>query len=119
MSNRPNLPSTSLDANKKATHEMREQHHAKILKAIGQLKLATYEQIGAKTGLDKIAIARRLCELERTGIIHKPGLKANTTSGRQAFLYQLTNQPALTVTQQVDALINNATEPFIQQSLFP
>lgn len=113
------LPSTSLDANKRATQEMREDHHAKIIAALTELRVANYEQLGAKTGLDKIAIARRLSELERAQIIYKPGLKSNTSSGRQAFNYSLTNQPPLSVSEQVEAMVNNILNPnAVQGDLF-
>lgn len=98
---------------------MREDHHAKIIAALTELRVANYEQLGAKTGLDKIAIARRLSELERAQIIYKPGLKSNTSSGRQAFNYSLTNQPPLSVSEQVEAMVNNILNPnAVQGDLF-
>lgn len=85
------LPDTSHEANRRATDEMREAHHAKIIAALQELGIANYEIIGAKCGLERHAIGRRLCELERALIIFKPGSKSLTKSNRHAFDYCLTS----------------------------
>lgn len=84
------LPSTSLEAYKMLPDEMKERHHSKILKALGELKLAIGEEIALKVGMDKHQIGRRLSELERDQLIYKPGSKKNTSTGRPAFQYALT-----------------------------
>ena len=113
------LPSTSHEANRRATEEMRSAHKAKIVDALGQIVTGNYEMISQKCGLDKIAVMRRLSELEREQVVFKPGLKSNTSSGRQAFNYQLTSQPSLTPIEVVDKMIENATKPeFVQTDLF-
>lgn len=113
------LPITSLEANEKAVPQMREQHHAKIIAALKELKIATYEKIAEHLKMDKHQVGRRTKELELLGVIYKPGLKLNTTSGRQAFVYALTSTPVQTPTQIVDTIIHNATKPdMVQKSLF-
>jgi predicted transcriptional regulator len=84
-----NLPSTSLDAYKKAVPEMLSEHYSKIISGLRKLKAATYEEIAAHLTLDKAQVGRRLSELERLEIIHKPGVKKPTRSGRSAYVYQL------------------------------
>lgn len=88
--NKNNLPSTSHEANKSMTYEMRKQHHGKIILALKELGSGTYEQIATFLGMDRHQIGRRLSELERDGIVWKPGLKLPTKSNRQAYIYQLT-----------------------------
>ncbi len=85
------LPSTSHEANRRATDEMREAHHAKIIAALQKLGVANYETIGAACGLERHAIGRRLSELERKLTIFKPGTTSLTKSGRKAMNYCLTS----------------------------
>lgn len=85
------LPSTSLEAYKAVPNEMKEKHHSKILDALKELKLATYEEISLNVGMDKHQVGRRLKELEIDQLIYKPGSKKNTSTGRSAFEYALTN----------------------------
>lgn len=91
MSERKN-PDTSHAANVAMTYEMRKQHHGKIILALKEIGSGIYEQIADFIGMDRHQVGRRLSELEREGIVWKPGLKANTKSGRQAYIYQLTGQ---------------------------
>lgn len=86
------LPATSHEANRRATDEMREAHHAKIIAALQKLGVANYETIGAFCGLERHAIGRRLCELERALTIFKPGTTSLTKSGRKAMNYCLTSE---------------------------
>ena len=90
--NKQNLPETSHSANVAMTYEMRKQHHGKIILALKEIGSGNYEQIANFLGMDRHQVGRRLSELEREGIVWKPGLKSNTKSGRQAFIYQLTGQ---------------------------
>lgn len=116
---RPNLPSTSHEANRAAVPEMRDAHHQKIIAALRELKIATYEKIGEKAGMDRHQVGRRLNELEKMKVVYKPGLKLKTKSGREAFVYSLTSTPVQTPIQIVDQLIHNATKPSsVQQDLF-
>ena len=96
MSERPNLPSTSHEANKKATHEMRDNHYKKIIAALLKLGAGNYEVIAWKCKLDKHAVHRRLNELEKREIVYNTKIKTATSSGRSAFTYALTSNPAST-----------------------
>lgn len=119
MPTRPNLPSTSLAAHKAAVPEMREQHQLKIIEVLKELKSANYEMIANKCGLLPPQVGRRLIDLERLGTVYKPGLKSATSTGRLAFNYSLTNQPVMTPTETVDAIISNATkQEYKQPNLF-
>lgn len=88
MSTRIN-PVTSHEAYKSVSPEMLSKHHEKIIKALRELHEGTYEELAIKTGMDKTQIGRRLCELERTSIVYKPGWKRKTSTGRNGFVYKL------------------------------
>lgn len=76
-------------------------HHNKIIAALDELKEGIYERIALHIGWDdKNRASRRLAELERKGIVRKTGETKNTSSGRKAFVYQLTPQPKKEVVYQ-------------------
>lgn len=87
--NKPMLPKTSLAAND-AAKELKQHHHAKIIKCLEKHPEGLiYEDIATETKLEKVAVARRLNELERTFIVVKPGNTKNTSTGRKAMVYRL------------------------------
>lgn len=93
MSQRKN-PSTSKDAYKSVTIEMLNSHHSKIIKALKEIGSGTYEEIAKYLQWeDKNRASRRLLEMEKLELVWKPGAKKLTKSGRNAFIYCLTNQP--------------------------
>lgn len=110
------LPITSLEANKAAVPEMRQQHHQKIIDALRELKVGTYEQISTKAGLDRHQVGRRLNELEKIQVVYKPGLQLATKSGRMAFVYALTSTPIQTPQQFAETVIKNAHKPDATQT---
>ncbi len=118
MTNRPNLPSTSHEANRKATSEMRDAHKNKIVGALRELVSANYETIGNKCKLDKHAVHRRINELERDGVVYNTKIKTATSSGRSANNYSLISTPIQTPIEIVNTIIENATKPTIQTDLF-
>lgn len=86
-----NLPSTSKEAYEKAK-PMMEDHYKKIIAGIKRVGIANYEKIAAHIGLDRHQVGRRLKEMEGLQLVYKPGTKSLTTSGRNAFDYQLTGE---------------------------
>lgn len=86
------LPSTSLDANQKATLEMRQGHWKKITDALSILGTANAEKIAKFIGLDQHQVSRRTLEMEGLGLIYKPGTKTPTAKGRMACDYCLTGK---------------------------
>jgi hypothetical protein len=116
MKNVPPLPETSLDAHKRSK-ELSEAHRKIILEALEKHGSMTYEQIALCTNLDRHAVGRRLCELERENKIHKPGEKKFTQSGRQAFVYEIVDDWFLKYTSgEFDPPIPCN---YSQKSLFP
>jgi predicted transcriptional regulator len=85
-----NNPTTSLEAYRQVNSEMLVNHHGKIISALKSAKNGLmYEQIAAQIKMDKHQVGRRLSELERIGVVYKPGEKRNTSTNRQAFVYKL------------------------------
>jgi len=85
------LPDTSIAAGKAAHAEMKNSHYGKIIGALKVLGVANYETIAKYVGFkDRNQVSRRLKEMEGLLLVFKPMTKSNTSSGRQAYNYQLT-----------------------------
>ncbi len=83
------LPDTSLAAYEQAK-PMINPHHEKILSALSVIGKSIYEKIADHLKMDKHQIGRRLSELESMQLVHKPGTKGVTKTGRSAYEYELT-----------------------------
>lgn len=119
-------PSTSLEAFKSVTIEMKNNHWGKILKALKSLGSGTYEELADFIGMERHQIGRRLKEMELEELIYKSGLKRPTKSGRNAFVYYLvgSSQPKTEREVNYSKVKTTATEhankiiELTQQSLF-
>lgn len=85
MSKKSKPPETSLEAYRALHPEHLAEHYKKIIKALEILGTATAEQIAKHLTLEHVQITRRMSELEKMELVYKPGTKAATKSGRQAF----------------------------------
>ncbi len=63
-----------------------------ILYALSQLFEATHEELAAYMKVDRSVVWKRLSELEKDGLIYKPGNKKALRSGRAGFTYMLTDK---------------------------
>lgn len=121
MPNRDNMPTTSLEAYHSVSPEMLTNHHKCILNALKRLKSGTYEEIAAEVSMERHKIGRRLSELEREGVIYKPGEKRLTSTGRNAFVYKLVENGEKSVEMEKSlpgASVGELAKPLIQKSLF-
>ena len=103
MNTRPNLPRTSIESWGIKKNGISTDHRI-IRMALQEIGTGTYMEIHAwilnnfykirhKTSiLDSVAVARRLSEMERLGMIEKTGAVRNTPSKRKANVYQLKTQ---------------------------
>jgi len=82
-------PDTSLAAYESVKGGMLSDHQAKIIKALEVLGSATAEQIATHLTWEHVQATRRMSELEKIGIVYKPGTTAPTKKGRAAFLWTL------------------------------
>ena len=80
-------PETSLAAYHSLTTEKLTIDHTRIIDALERLGKANYEQIASMAKMDRIAVGRRLKELEVKQLIYKPGTKSFLKSGRYGFDY--------------------------------
>lgn len=64
-------------------------HEALILAALQTAapEGRTYEEIGAMTGLDKVAVARRLRTMAEKGLVHDTAARRLVSSGRRAMVW--------------------------------
>lgn len=86
-------PDTSLEAWKQVkTSDMQTGHYAKIKEGLIIIGKGNYEMIAAQIRLDKHQVHRRISEMERHDppLIFKTAEKLPTSTGRQAYVYQLT-----------------------------
>lgn len=121
MPNRNNLPKTSLEAYHSVSPEMLTNHHKCILVALNVLKSGTYEQIAEAVAMEKHQVGRRISEMERIGIIYKPGEKRLTSTGRNAFVYKIVEngEKSVEMEKSLPGLsVGELAKPLIQKSLF-
>jgi len=74
-------PETS-HAAAEASAEFRGEHHRKILEVLGWYGPLGKSGIAKLSGLDHVAVARRLPELQRKGLASPTGRTVPSTSGR-------------------------------------
>lgn len=72
--------------------------HRLILFALSQIGEGTYEEISAAIKMPKDKVWKRMSELNRDGLIYRPGNKRLLKSGRSGYTWMLTgkNRPNTT-----------------------
>jgi len=63
-------------------------HHAKILAALEIDGPATIHEIAARTGINHVAVGRRMKELEEQFLAHRNGSTRPSPLGRQCMVWQ-------------------------------
>ena len=88
-------------------------------KKLSQLKLANAEKIAKFLKISQtVAVSKRMSELERDELVYKPGTKSKTSSGCEAYNYELTEAGRNAVEGVVDAKqIDDGTKKYVQLSL--
>lgn len=116
------LAETSLEAWASIHPEQLNNHHAKIITALAELKTASSEQISTHTNLHYWQVTRRMSELERKQLIYNTRIKVATRTGRSAFAYALCSPNAIPerATEKVmpGKTIAEYSKELIQPSLF-
>lgn len=106
------IPETSRDAFKSLDPEKLTETKRKILYALSQIISGNHEDIAAYMKVDRSVIWKRLSELERDGLIFKPGTKKALRSGRLGFTYCLTGQSMPTTQAAEKALAGPSIAQF-------
>ena len=84
-----NNPSTSHEANRLMTKELRNKDYEKILEALDVLGTSTYDRVADYLFFsDSSRVSKRLKEMEGLSLICKTGEKRLTKSGRNANVYR-------------------------------
>jgi len=84
-------PITSIDAFKSLKATEIRAIYEKIVQALLVLKAAHTEKIAQHLGIEHAKVHKRTSELERLGVLYKTGAKLPMKSGRNAFVWSLTN----------------------------
>lgn len=84
-----NNPETSHLANEQMTSELRDKHKERILIALGELGLATGEEISRHAKMDYHAVMRRVKELVDGEKIYNTLITGITSTGRKANKYAI------------------------------
>lgn len=83
-------PETSEAAYRSLDPDKLNERYTKILAALGRIKEGTFEQIAKEAKLEDKVVWKRLSELEKNGLIYRPGNKRKLRSGRDGFTWMLT-----------------------------
>lgn len=94
-----NPPDTSRAAYKAAASEMIANHKQQILQALKILGQGTGEQIASRARINYFQVQRRISELEKDGLVFKPGHKLPTKTGRLSYVWQLRNPEQVQITK--------------------
>lgn len=98
------LPDASLDAYRSLDPGKLTETKRKILYALSQLFEGTHEDVAAYMKVDRSVVWKRMSELEKEGLIWKPGNKKALRSGRAGMTYRLTDASTPKTTTQEKAL---------------
>jgi predicted transcriptional regulator len=82
-------PETSIDARNSLRPEDLADIYQKILKGLERLGTASNEQLASYLTIEHSRIWKRVSELNKMGLIFRPGHKVPTKTGRQSFVWQL------------------------------
>lgn len=94
-------PETSLDAYHSLDPVKISDIHQKILNALSVIGEGTFEDISRQLKVPKERVWKRLSELGRMSLIHRPGIKKQLKSGSQGYVWALTELGKLKVTERV------------------
>jgi len=103
------LPETSVEAWRSIDPTQLAQIYRGILYALGIMNKATFEEIAAHMKVDKSRVWKRMSELERMKLVHRPGSKKLLRSGRMGYEWALTSQVMPKTDKEVNDLKNTST----------
>lgn len=99
-----NVAETSKEAYRSLDPDKLTETKRKILYSLSQLFRATHEDIAAHMKVDRSVVWKRMSELEKDGLIFRPGIKKALRSGRLGFVYQLSDK-SMPKTQEAQKLL--------------
>lgn len=99
-----NVAETSKEAYRSLDPDKLTETKRKILYALSQLFQGSHEDIAAYLKMERSVIWKRLSDLEKDGLIFRPGIKKALRSGRLGFVYQLSDK-SMPKTQATEKLL--------------
>lgn len=85
-------PETSNAAYRSLDPANLSERYQKILLALKKIKEGTFEEVAVAAGLEPQMVWKRLSELQKSGLIYRPGNKRRLKSGREGFTWCLTGE---------------------------
>lgn len=92
---RANDPATSVEAASRVK-EFAHRHHSLIVASLMTFGAGTIHHIAARTGLDHVAVARRMNELLECSLVERTGGKWPSPTGRPCDIWRIFSGGAAT-----------------------
>ena len=83
---------TSIDAHNSLDPDKIRDMYKRIVEALLLIKQGTYEDIARKMKVDPSRVWKRLSECHRLGLIERTGLRLPLSSGRDGFVWKVTDK---------------------------
>lgn len=124
--NKKAIPQTSKDAYNSFDPEKIGEIYKKIVVALREMKVGTYEDIARKLKMKPEQIWKRMSEAHRLGLVHRTGIRKKMASGREGFVWEPTDK--LPITEKVmqgptvsdfsKAILQPQMSKYVEQKLF-
>ena len=112
-------PETSCEAFHSLDPTQLAEIYRKIISALSVLGEATSQETAAYLKIDHSRIWKRHSELEKTGLIYRPGNKRPLRSGRMGFTYMLTKEGLPTTMAHEKALTGKSIVDYSRKLITP
>lgn len=120
-----NIAETSLSAYRSLDPDNLRQIYKDIVMALRKIEKGTYEEVAAAMKIEPSRVWKRMNEIEKMGLICRPGDKKLLSSGRNGFVWHLTENVSKEVKPVEKSMKGNSVSFYtkninkiIQQSLF-
>ena len=102
-------PETSLEAYRSLEPNKIQQIYKDIMGALSVIGEGSFEDISAHLKIDKSRVWKRLGEMQKLGMIYRPGNKRMLKSGRNGFTWMLSNEHTPKTDKQEANVFRNKT----------
>lgn len=113
-----NNPSTSIEAYKSLDPVNILEVHNRIMDALRIIGSGTFEEIARQAKLEPQRVWRRLSECLKAGVVYRPGTKKPLKSGRNGFVWALT-QPGQSIEPVIEKSLPGLTISDFSKKLIP
>lgn len=85
-------PQTSIDAYRSLDPAKINEIYKKIVGALAVIKSGTFEDIAKQLKVEKSIVWKRLGEMEKMKLLHRPGTKKKLKSGREGYVWEISHE---------------------------